>query len=159
MIRTCIICGKQFEGRANATICSGVCRLEYKRRYQIKYKSLNREKVKEQQRKSYAKNYSAAVNITSSDNIALNIAPDPKPKRKPKPKLKYRPEIFKDSQWGRDYYKSDRLVQISMLSAALSKYEIEHLSYGQLSLIDGTEKYYSYLKQVLNIKKQEERAS
>lgn len=150
MIRTCVICGKQFQGRANATLCSGICRLESKRRYQREYTSINREKIKEQKRNYYK--------IASSDNIALKFAPDPKPKPKPKPRKKLRSDMFKGSKWARDYYNANRLVQISMLSAALSEYEIAHLSYGQLSLIDDTEKYYSYLKQVLSLKENENRS-
>ena len=157
MIRTCTICGKQFEGRANATVCSGVCRLEAKRRYQREYKSSHYEKIKNYQKKSWYKQKAIekAFNITKSDNIALDVAAvaPPKPKRKPKP-LEHK-KIATDSKWAKKYAEADRLTKIAMLSWALDKLGIAHLSYGQLSTKWLTHEYYSLLQQVLNRAKEE----
>lgn len=157
MIRTCTICGKLFEGRANATVCSGICRLESKRRYQREYKALNYEKIRASQNAYWNKTHSKeeSINITHSDNIALDFAAvaPPKPKRKPKP-LEHK-KIATDSKWAKKYAEADRLTKIAMLSWALDKLEIAHLSYGQLSTKWLTHEYYSLLQQVLNRAKEE----
>lgn len=153
MIRTCTICGKLFEGRANATVCSGVCRLEAKRRYQREYKASHYDKIKTYQRENWAKRKAIekAYGITKSDNIALDVAaaaPAPKPKKKPKP-LEHK-KIATDSKWAKVYAAADRLTKIAMLSWALDKLGIAHLSYGQLSTKWLTDEYYSLLQQVLD---------
>ena len=154
MIRICTICGKQFEGRANATVCSGVCRLEAKRRYQREYKASHYDKIKTYQRVNWAKRKAIekAYNITKSDNITLDVAaaapPDPKPKRKPLP-LEHK-KIATDSKWAKKYAEADRLTKIAMLSWALDKLEIARLSYGKLSTKWLTDEYYRLLQQVLN---------
>ena len=157
MIRTCTICGKLFEGRANATVCSGVCRLESKRRYQREYRAIHYDKIKTYQRENWAKRKAIekAYGITNSDNIALDFAAaaTPKPKRKPKP-LEHK-KIATESKWAKTYAKADRLTKISMLSWALDKLGIAHLSYGQLSTKWLTNEYYSLLQQVLNRAKEE----
>lgn len=157
MIRTCTICGKLFEGRANATVCSGVCRLESKRRYQREYKAIHYDKIKTYQRENWAKRKAIekAYGIIKSDNIALDsaAAAPPKPKRKPKP-LEHK-KIATDSKWAKTYAKADRLTKISMLSWALDKLGIAQLSYGQLSTKWLTNEYYSLLQQVLNRAKEE----
>lgn len=159
MIRICKICGKQFEGRANASICGGACRLEAKREYQRKYKLSNYEKIKSQKRAYWNKTHPKEdpVTIAHSDNIALDgvaaAPPDPKPKRKPKP-LEHK-KIATDSKWAKTYAKADRLTKISMLSCALDKLGITHLSYGQLSTKWLTHEYYSLLQQMLNRAKEE----
>lgn len=157
MIRTCTICGKLFEGRVNATVCSGICRLESKRRYQREYKALNYEKIRASQNAYWNKTHSKEepINITHSDNIALDVAAvaPPKPKRKPKP-LEHK-KIATDSKWAKKYAEADRLTKIAMLSWALDKLGIAHLSYGQLSTKWLTHEYYSLLQQVLNRAKEE----
>lgn len=158
MIKTCKICGNQFEGRANREYCSGVCKMEAKRRYQQNYKKINYEKIKSYQRTYYPKRKATekGLNITESDNIALDIAaaaPAPKPKKKPKP-LEHK-KIATDSKWAKTYAAADRLTKISMLSWALDKLGIAHLSYGQLSTKWLTNEYYSLLQQVLNRAKEE----
>lgn len=158
MIKACRICGKQFEGRANREICSASCRIEAKKIYQREYKKSHYEKIKSYQRENWAKRKAIekAFNITKSDNIAINsaaAAPDPKRKRKPKPL--YHKKIATDSKWAKTYTKADRLTKISMLSWALDKLGIAHLSYGQLSTKWLTNEYYSLLQQVLNRAKEE----
>lgn len=156
MIRVCKICGKEFEGRANNTLCSGVCRMEAKRRYQNEYRSLNRDKIKQQQHENYCKRKIGAPTIASSDNIALDFALDPQTKTEAKPtKREPMPDKFKGSLWGRKYYKTDRMEKIVMLSSALSKYGIEKLSYGQLSAMFESGRYFSLLNRVLTIKAEE----
>ena len=156
MIKACRICGKQFEGRANRELCSAACRIEAKKIYQREYKKSHYEAIKTYQRVNWAKRKAIekAFNITKSDNIALNsAAAAPDPKRKPKP-LEHK-KIATDSKWAKTYAKADRLTKISMLSCALDKLGIAHLSYGQLSTKWLTHEYYSLLQQVLDRAKEE----
>ena len=157
MIRTCTICGKQFEGRANATVCSGVCRLEAKKIYQREYKKSHYEKIKSDQRAYWAKRKAVekAFNINKSDNIALDIAAAAPPKTKRKPKPQEHKKIATDSKWAKKYAEADRLTKIAMLSWALDKLGIAYLTYGQLSTKWLTDEYYSLLQQVLNRAKEE----
>lgn len=149
MIRTCIVCGKQFEGRGNKKVCSGICRLENKRLYQAQYRKLYPEKCKKTWNDCYHKKREA------QRKLDIKITPDPKPKRKKQPM----PDIYKSSEWGKDYYRADRLTQISMLSGELSKYEIANVSYGYLSAIFESGRYFSLLKQILSIKAEERRSN
>lgn len=156
MIRVCKICGKEFEGRANASICSGACRLAAQRIYQKEYNLRNPEKAKASKRAYWNRTHNKedAVTITDSDNLDLNFE-SVKPKRKKKKAKKKLPK-YKGSKWAEVYSNSDRLTRIAMLSGELSKYEIADLSYGALSLIWDTEKYKRLLDRVLKIKKAEE---
>lgn len=159
MKKICKICGNEFEGRANRDYCSGVCKMEAKTIYQREYRKINLEKIKDSQKKSYYKQKAIEkeFNITKSDNIALDGAaadpPDPKPKRKPK--TQEHKKIATDSKWAKEYAEADRLTKIAMLSWALDKLGIAHLSYGQLSTKWLTHEYYSLLQQVLNRAKEE----
>lgn len=154
MIRVCKICGKEFEGRANASICSGACRLAAQRIYQKEYNLRNPDKAKASKRAYWNKTHAkeAAVTITDSDNLDLTFEPVKRKKKKSKKRL----PKYKGSKWAEVYSNSDRLTRIAMLSGELSKYEIAHLSYGALSLIWDTEKYKRLLDRVLKIKKAEE---
>lgn len=156
MKKICKICGNEFEGRANRDCCSGVCKMEAKTIYQREYRKINHEKIKDSQKKSYYKQKAIekAFNITKSDNIALDgVAAAPKPKRKPK--TQEHKKIATDSKWAKEYAEADRLTKIAMLSGALAKLEIAHLSYGQLSTKWLTHEYYSLLQQVLDRAKEE----
>jgi len=154
MIRVCKICGKEFNGRPNASLCSGACRLAAQRIYQKEYNLRNPEKSKAAKRAYWNRTHNKedAVTITDSDNLDLTFEPVKRKKKKSKKRL----PKYKGSKWADVYSKADRLTRISMLSGALSKYEIEHLSYGYLSLIWDTEKYKRLLDRVLKIKKAEE---
>ena len=158
----CCICGKEFNGRANATVCSAICRMERNKRYAAKYRKKNPDKVRAQQRAYWNKtNVTEELDkIKQSDNLDLTfnpvVAPDPKPKKKKKAK-KPQPQ-YTGSKWAKVYTKADRLTKISMLSGALSLYEIAHLTYGQLSLIWDTDKYNKLLQQVVNRKREESQA-
>lgn len=149
MIKACRICGKQFEGRANRELCSAACRIEAKKIYQREYKKSHYEAIKTYQRVNWAKRKAIekAYGLTQSNNIALDSAVDPKPL--------YHKKIATDSKWAKTYTKADRLTKISMLSWALDKLGIAHLSYGQLSTKWLTNEYYSLLQQVLNRAKEE----
>lgn len=156
MIKICKICGREFEGRANRDYCSGQCRMEAKNRYMKQYRQENRDKIKKQQHDIYRQKCCKVATIAKSDNIALEFETEPKPKPIPRLKPKnYMPDKFKGSNWGRKYYKADRLDKIVMLSSALSKYEIEHLSYGKLSAMFESGRYFSLLNRVLTIKAEE----
>lgn len=157
MKKICKICGNEFEGRANREYCSGICKMEAKRRYQRAYKKINYDKIKTYQREYYPKRKAIekGFNITESDNIALDIAAAAAPKTKRKPKPLEHKKIATDSKWAKTYAKADRLTKISMLSWALDKLGIAHLSYGQLSTKWLTNEYYSLLQQVLNRAKEE----
>ena len=154
MIRVCKICGKEFEGRFNASVCSPECKKENARIKAREYRECNAEKVRAAQRKWWNEN--RAVNITQSDNLDLGFATkEIKSKKSIKTKAKPEPK-YTGSKWAKDYTKANRLTKISMLSWQLSKHEIAHLSYGELSLIWDTEKYNNLLKRILDIKRQEE---
>lgn len=160
MIRTCTICGKQFEGRPNSNVCSGACRLESKRRYMAKYREENSEKIAEDKRKWYFRKKGAA------------FVPKPKPKEEAAPAKEDTLELInvkntngyfiahsakticKDSRWGRKYLKRDRLEQIVMLSAELSQHGIARISYGYLSAMWTYEprRYLNLLKAVVDAK-------
>lgn len=167
MIVKCRICGREFKGRANASICSAACRAEARKEYQKKYRMLYPNKVKARQRKWWAENRAAKPEIKSSDNLDLkfNSAPkESKPKRNTTEWLKEenkKYEQFKKlcerSEWGKQYYNADRITEISMLSGELSKYDIAHLSYGSLSTLWNTGRYEALLHKVLRIKEQEEK--
>ena len=150
MIRICKICGKEFEGRYNSFLCSTECKRENARIKARKYRECNPEKIKAAQRKWWNEN--RAINITQSDNLDITFTPKKSSPKKKKPEPKYN-----SSKWAKVYTKADRLTKISMLSWQLSKNEIEHLSYGELSIIWDTEKYNNLLKKVLDLKQQEER--
>lgn len=159
MIRICKICGNEFIGRANREICSEPCKKEYRRLKAAEYKERNPKKVKARQRAYWNKThkFEELKKIEGSDNIALDVAaaapPDPKLKRKPKP-LEHK-KIATDSKWAKKYAEADRLTKIAMLSWALDKLGIAHLSYGQLSTKWLTNEYYSLLQQVLDRAKEE----
>lgn len=158
MRKICKICGNEFEGRANREYCSGACKIEAKKIYQREYKKSHYEKIKNYQKKSWYKQKAIekAFNITKSDNIALDsAAAAPAPKRNYKPKPQEHKKIATDSKWAKKYAEADRLTKIAMLSWALDKLEIAHLSYGQLSTKWLTHEYYNLLQQVLNRAKEE----
>jgi hypothetical protein len=68
----------------------------------------------------------------------------------PAPKVSNR-----DPKWIKEYTEGDRLTKISMLSIALTDYQIELMTYGRLSPLWGTEKYASYERQVFKRKRSE----
>ncbi len=152
MIVKCRICGKEFKGRANASICSAACRAEARKEYQKKYRMLYPNKVKDRQRKWWSENRAKMPEIKSSDNIALANVSESKASRKRK---KVEPK-YTGSKWADDYTNADRLTKISMLSNELSKYDIAHLSYGVLSTMWDSGRYEALLHKVLRIKEQEE---
>ena len=149
MIVTCRICGKKFEGRANACICSGACRLEANRQNAKKYRLLNPELYKQKQRDYWNRTHTKKEPVTKKSSEDPKKVTKLKSKHKDESKPKKHKEIAKDSEWAKKYAVADRLTKISMLSGALSKLEIAHLNYGQLSLIWLSEKYYKLLQQVL----------
>ena len=154
MIRICKICRNEFIGRANREICSEPCKKEYRRLKAAEYKERNPEKVKARQRAYWNKThkFEELKKIEGSDNIEQNVvatvcpAPDPQPKSK----TKKRERKYKDSAWARKYSEADRLTKISMLSWALDKLGIAHLSYGQLSPKYLNNEYNRLLQQVLD---------
>lgn len=158
MRKICKICGNEFEGRANRDYCSAPCKMEARKIYYREYRESHSDKIKTYQRENWAKRKAIekAFNITKSDNVALDIAAAaPTPKQKHKPKPQEHKKIATDSKWAKTYAAADRLTKIAMLSGALAKLEIAHLSYGQLSTKWLTHEYYSLLQQVLNRAKEE----
>lgn len=145
MIRVCIICGKEFEGRYNASVCSGVCRIEYQRRYQQQYKQKNKDYIQNYNKRWYAMhNNKPLPKKVSKEDIIANIVT--LKVREPK---KVMPDIYKGSSWGKRYWKADRLDRIVYLSSALSKHGLSYLTYGQLSAIYEEKKYMDLLYKVL----------
>lgn len=128
----CVICGKEFEGRANAKCCSGACRIDYKKQYNLEYRYNNQAIIKEQKRKWYAKKHDSAYK--PKEEKMEELPPDNCNGRNyyinQQSKI-----ICRSSKWGRSYYRRDRLEQIVMLSAELSESGIARLSYGYLSAI------------------------
>lgn len=159
MIRECIICGRQFEGRPNATLCSGACRLESKKNYMKKYREEHSEKLAEEKRKWYCNKKGVAF---KPKDPALKKEPPQPPKLEPivakNPANYYIARqskiICQSTKWGRKYLKTERLDQIVMLSAELSKLGIERLSYGYLSAMRtiDRDRYLRLLKSVVDAK-------
>lgn len=153
MKKVCRICGKTFEGRANATVCSGVCRLEAKKLYAKEYKEKYPNKVKKSQKDHYEK--------VKNEKQIMQQLEEVKPKRKiayvrnETEAEKYR-NLCKESKWGRKYKAACRLDQIAMLSWALDYLGIARMSYGDLSVIYYTQKYDDLLKRVLNRMRRDE---
>ena len=153
MKKVCRICGKTFDGRANATVCSGVCRLEAKKLYAKEYKEKYPNKVKKSQKDHYEK--------VKNEKQIMQQLEEVKPKRKiayvrnetEAEKLR---NLCKESKWGRKYKAAYRLDQIAMLSWALDYLGIARMSYGDLSVIYYTQKYDSLLKRVLNRMRRDE---
>lgn len=151
MIKVCKVCGKEFEGKANSTVCSGVCRLEYQKEYQKKYKKENRDYLSNYNRRWYAmrNNMPIPKKVTKDqiNNLDVEVV---KNSDIIKPKPKAIPDIYKASSWGRKYYKAERLDRIIFLSSALSRHGIAYMSYGQLSAIYESGRYMKLLYQVLS---------
>lgn len=153
MKKVCRICGKIFDGRANATVCSGVCRLEAKKLYAKEYKEKYPNKVKKSQKDHYEK--------VKNEKQIMQQPEEVKPKRKiayvrnetEAEKLR---NLCKESKWGRKYKAAYRIDQIAMLSWALDYLGIARMSYGDLSVIYDTQKYDSLLKRVLNRMRRDE---
>lgn len=150
MIKICKVCGKEFEGKANSTVCSGVCRLEYQKQYQIQYKQENKDYLKNYNKRWYAMHNNQPVpkKVSKQDSLD-NIVCLKKPN-----KPKAMPDTYKASSWGRKYWKAERLDKIVMLSSALSKWNIARLSYGQLSAIFESGRYMTMLYDVLSLEEQ-----
>lgn len=153
MKKVCRICGKTFDGRANATVCSGVCRLEAKKLYAKEYKEKYPNKVKKSQKDHYEK--------VKNEKQIMQQPEEVKPKRKiayvrnetEAEKLR---NLCKESKWGRKYKAAYRIDRIAMLSWALDYLGIAKMSYGDLSGIYYTQKYDDLLKRVLNRMRRDE---
>ena len=158
--RECIVCGKLFQGRPNAKVCSGVCRLESKRIYMAKYREENLEKIAEDKRKWYFHKKGAAFVPKPKPKVeAASPKEDTLGQINAKNKKSYYLHsqsriICKDSRWGRKYLRRDRLDQIIMLSTELSQLGIESLTYGYLSAIRDLDerRYLRLLKAVVDAK-------
>ena len=146
MKKICKVCGKEFEGRVNSTVCSGTCRIEYQKQYQLKYKQENKEYVKNYNQRWYAMHSNQPVSKKIPEEVLNNVV-TLKAQKKPKTM----PDNYKASSWGRKYWKADRLDKIVMLSSALSKWNLERLTYGQLSAIFESGRYMTLLYKVLRL--------
>ena len=154
MIKLCAICGKPFEGKANATLCSGVCRLEYKKQYMAHYRNEHKDKISEQKSKWYHRKRGTKfvpkmpilppeeqAQIEASNGKEYYIASNSK-------------IICQESAWGRCYLRQKRLDQLVMLSSELSRLGIAKITYGYLSAIRDFDRhrYLTLLKAVVDAK-------
>ena len=131
-IKNCVVCGKEFDGRG--ICCSPECSFKYKQEYAKKYKEEHREEIAKYQRQKSRERYMPSLNDV--------------PKKSPKPKAK-------DPEWILQYLQADRLTKISMLAIALTDYQIQLMTYGQLSTLWGTAKYDDFERQVFKRKRSE----
>lgn len=154
MICICRICGREYEGRAGGCICSEECKKEAARRHQKEYRSKHPEKVKasyikcmsKKSNKDRAEDMLYTYAVKSSDSIKIEgHAPQVNIVRARKHK-----KIPHDSLWAAKYDAADRATKLSMLSGALSKLDIAHLSYGYLSPMWLKSEYYQLLQQCLD---------
>lgn len=146
MIKICKVCGKEFEGKINSTVCSGICRIEYQRQYQLKYKQENKDYLKNYNQRWYAMHNNQPVPSKVEKETINNII-SLKDQKKPKAI----PDTYKSSSWGRKYWNAERLDKIVMLSSALGKWNLERLTYGQLSAIYDSGRYMTLLYKVLSL--------
>lgn len=158
VVRECVVCGKKFLGRPNATLCSGECRIANKKNYMAVYREKNADKIKEDKRKWYC-NYKGVAFVPKEPQVPpQRKEEDVKPIQAKDRKMYYlsneQKVICKDSRWGRKYLKRDRLEQLVMLSAELSAEGIAKISYGYLSAIRDFEvhRYLRLLKSVIDAK-------
>lgn len=157
VVRECTICGKKFLGPPNATLCSGECRIAYKKKYMTAYREKHADKIKEDKRKWYCNHKGVAFVPKESQAPPKRKEEDVKPTRQRSKNYFLDNEqkiICKDSRWGRKYLKLDRLEQLVMLSAELSAEGIAKISYGYLSAIRDFEvhRYLRLLKSVIDAK-------
>lgn len=152
MKKICKICGREFEGKANACICSGPCRLEAQKKYQQKYKINNMNKIRKRQRNWYHNNKALGA-VNSSDNLDLEFDRDKEVKKQ----NKFAKKKFTGSAWAERYTNLSRLDRIALLSKELSDYKLANLSYGTLSGMYETGRYNALLHKVLRIKENEEK--
>lgn len=159
VVRECVVCGKKFLGRPNATLCSGECRIASKKSYMAAYREKNADKIKEDKRKWYCNHKGVAFVPKEPQAPPKRKEEDVKPPIQAKDKKNYylaneQKVICKDSRWGRKYLTRDRLEQLVMLSAELSAEGIAKISYGYLSAIRDFEvhRYLRLLKSVIDAK-------
>lgn len=161
--RTCIICGSKFMGRANATLCSGPCRLEYKRRYSREYKKMNYESIRSYQKQwrecgsKKGKEDTEKEHKRPEEGIKGKVMENIKDEKAKAERRKSAPDIYRASKWGRIYWEAERLDRIVMLSTAIAKYNIDKMTYGYLSAIYESGRYMTMLYKVLQIKAAERR--
>ena len=148
MIKICMVCGKQFDGGPKAKLCSGACRIEHQREYQRNYKRANSELIKSYNQRVYAMKSNQTPKNTREDVINNIVKATPT-------KSKAIPDNYKASAWGKKYYRADRLDKIVVLSSALSKWNLEHMTYGYLSAIFESGRYFTMLYKVLELEAKE----
>lgn len=156
---TCKVCGKQFEGRyPRQCFCSGECRLEMAKIRSREYRDRNPEKAKAASRKWWNENRAVNRQPKEADEILSRRLDSlarctPAPQKNITRARKHR-KIPHDSIWATRYDEADRATKLSMLSGALSRLGIAHLSYGYLSIIWLRQEYYDLLQQVLDYTKE-----
>jgi predicted nucleic acid-binding Zn ribbon protein len=141
MKKICVVCGKSFEtNRTNVICCSEACKDIRKRAVAKKYKQEHKDEINEYQ-KAYSKlrystEFGPVRSRTKQQQQATKVSK-------------------KESPWVRNYLTGDRITKIAMLSKALFEYQIEMISYGQLSLKYNTDTYKQWEEQVIERKRKE----
>lgn len=136
MIKTCVICNKEFNAKKlDQLCCSAECSTKRQRNIAAEYRKTHPDKFSEWIKKSKAKR--KARESLKDIKRKITVRED-------------------DPKWIKDYAAADRLTQISMLSIALTDLRVELMTYGKLSTYWDTEKYDQWEKQVLHAKRKEQ---
>lgn len=144
---TCIICGKEFKPKNKVQkTCCFACRQEYKRIAAQQWKEKNKDKI---QRYQQTQN-DLRKKQTKRDKEEVDKLQQHKPVE-----VVHEPRIIicepDDPKWILMYAKAGRLDRISLLARALNDICTDKpiFTYGNLSRIWGTEKYYKLEEQAI----------
>ena len=147
-MKTCIVCGELFKPiRTTQICCSEGCRKERMQQTCKEWQALHPEAkakyyqhAQEKKKTESVKPENEKVAVITANQVA---------------KLNPVKAKWSDPKWIKDYSNADRLTKISMLARALSDLGIEQLTYGTLSIWWDTDRYASWEKQVLRLKRAE----
>ena len=136
MIKTCIICNKDFKAKRKDQICcSADCSAKRQRDINAEFRKRHPEKIQEWKEKTKINKIKKLEKLKPSKRNVIAAADDPK--------------------WIKDYAKADRLTQISMLAIALTDLNIQLMTYGKLSNFWDTDQYIKWELQVFKAKRKE----
>lgn len=150
MKKKCVICHKDYEARCKTQLtCCFACRKIHRQRVAIEWNHNHPDKVAEKNKKYAAAHRGQSIKSPLNENKA-------KQKTEIKLELGFRTEAD-DPQWVKDYAAADRLTRISMLVRELNNICIHKpiFTYGNVSLIYNTDKYYTLEADVIKRKRLE----
>ena len=110
-IKECVICGLQFDAKANAKTCSTECSCSYRKQREAKYRNSNREHIKERKAKYRLENHEARVEYDRQYHKANR-------ERRSEKAIKYRLENHEARlEYDRQYHKANRERQLQRFRA------------------------------------------